>query len=258
MRPPPTRFAHLAGRADPGGADPSAGANDVPFVSGLSPLRGGAASGPAKPVPRRPLDVAAGCRGGLLVGLWLAAVVACAETPQPATRAEVAVQRAAIEQRFAQEKLDCEQRFSVAACLDELRRRRHEALAPLVRRENELAAEERRARAAAQTQRVRERELAASQDEGQKRERILTAPPPAPPAVAASRTPRARSPEDAARQRQQAENKAQGEAAKRREQAEVREKRQQQRIAEHEARQKARAKPLAAPLPLPGASAASR
>lgn len=186
------------------------------------------------------------------------ALAATAAVAQPATRTEVAAQRAAVEQRFAREKLECEQRFSVAACLDDVRQRRHDALEPLVKREHELAAEERRARAAGQTQRVRERELAASQDEGQKRERLLTAPNPAQPASPLARTPRAISPEAAERHRAQVAGKAEEDAAKRREKAQAREQQQQQRIAEHAAKLKNRTKPAAAPLPLPGASAASR
>lgn len=83
--------------------------------------------------------------------LLLALAAAAASSPplsQPPTRAEVAAQRAAIEQRYAQEQEACGQRFAVASCLDDLRQRRHEALAPLVKREHELAAEERRDRAA--------------------------------------------------------------------------------------------------------------
>ena len=177
---------------------------------------------------------------------------------QPATRAEVAAQRAAIEGQFTRDAAECEKRFSVAACLDELRQRRNDALAPLVRREHELAAEERRERAAAQVQRVRERELAAAQDEGQRRERIVMAPAPSLPSTPASHSLRGRSPDDAAQARRQAERKAEVEAAKRREQARERELRQQQRVAAHEAKEKRRMKPLAAPLPLPGAGLGGR
>ena len=188
---------------------------------------------------------------------FLIALAATAVAAQPATRAEVAAQRAAIEQRFAKEKLDCQQRFSVAACLDDVRQRRHEALTPLVQREHQLAAEARRARSEAQNQRVRERELGAAQDEGLKRERLLTAPPPAPTASPAARTPKAISPEAAERARLKAARKADAEASKRREQARARQQRQQRLVAEHEAKEKNRSKPAAAPLPLPGASGAS-
>ena len=190
--------------------------------------------------------------------ILLAAAAATTNTaPVPATRAEVAAQRAAIEQRFKQDTAECQQRFTVSSCVDEVRQRRHDALVPLVKREHELAAEERRARAAVQAQRVRERDVAAAQDEGERRQRIVAEPPPLPPATPASRAVRTISPEQAARQRQQAESKAEADAAKRREQLSAREERQRERIAAHEARQKRKTKPAAAPLPLPGASSAA-
>lgn len=191
------------------------------------------------------------------LSVLLLAAAASAPLTQPATRAEVAEQRAAIEQRFAREKSECEQRFAVSPCLEDLRKRRELALAPLIRHEHELDAEDRRTRAAAQVQRVKERELAAAQDEGQRRERLLTAPPPSAPAMPASHPVRARNPEDAERARQRAIAQAEREAGQRRERAEERQERMRRRIADHAAKEKARTKSLAAPLPLPGASAAS-
>ncbi|CAM3871626.1 DUF1090 domain-containing protein [Roseateles saccharophilus] len=218
------------------------------------PLEGGATCGPAKPAPRWPLEGATCWRGGLLIGFSLLVGAAVA---QPATRAEVATQRAAIEQRFARETQACEQQFAVASCLEEVRVRRHAALEPLVRREHELAADERRARAAAQALRVRERDVTAAQDEGQRRERIVAAPPPSVPATPASHAPRALGADEAARQQQQAQARAAAGAARRREQLQEREERQRQRVAEHEVREKRKTRPAAALLPLPGASGAS-
>jgi hypothetical protein len=182
--------------------------------------------------------------------LILLAAAAASAPPPPATRAEVAAQRVAVEQRFARESADCEQRFAVSPCLEDLRKRRQEALAPLIRHEHRLAAEERLARAAAQTQRVKERELAAVQEQGQRGQRLVAQPTPAPPASSASPSTRARDPEVAERERRQAVLKAEAEAAQRRERAQERERRMRQRIAENEARQKSRGQP-AAPLPLP-------
>ena len=185
----------------------------------------------------------------------LLAAAASAPLSEPATRAEVTAQRAAVEQRFAREKLECEQRFAVSPCLEDLRKRRQDALAPLVRREQEFITEERQARAVAQAQRVKERQLAAAQDEVERRERSGAAAAPTQPR--APHAVKSRSPEQAERERRQAIGKADAEAATRRERALERQQRAQQRIAEHEARQKSRTKPPAAPLPLPGASAAS-
>lgn len=251
MSPLPTRFAL------PSPEDLSFGRHKESsglFESGLSPLEGGATGGPAKPVPRWPLDDAARWRSGLLACLALAVGMAAA---QPATRAELAAQRAAIEQRFAREQAECEQRFAVSPCLEDLRKRRQAALAPLIRHEHELDAEDRRARAAAQVQRVKERELAAAQDEGQRRQRLVATPPPSLPAVPASHV-KARNPEAVAQERQQSIVKAEREAARRRERAEERQARMRERADAHEAKEKARTRPPAAPLPLPGASAAPR
>lgn len=193
-----------------------------------------------------------------LLPIFLLCAVAAAQA-QPATRAEVVAQREAIEAQFTRDKAECEKRFSVAACLDDLRQRRHDALTPLVQREHELAAEERRARAVAQVERVRERELAAAQDEGQRRERIVLAPAPTStlPATPASHPPRRRSADDAAQSQRLAERKAEAEAARRREQAKAREVRLQQQVAAHEAKEKRRTKPPSAPLPLSGAASAA-
>jgi len=105
---------------------------------------------------------------------------------------------------------------------------------------------------------VKERELAVAQDEGQRRERLLATPSPSAPATPASHPPRARKPEDAERARQRAIAQAEREAGQRRERAEDRQERMRERVAAHEAKEKARTRPLAAPLPLPGASAASK
>jgi len=189
--------------------------------------------------------------------LILLAAAASAPLSAPATRAEVAAQRAAVEQRFAREKIECEQRFAVSPCLEDLRQRRQDALAPLVRREQEFITEERHARAVAQAQRVKERQLDAAQDAVERRERVGAASSPTQPVARVPHVVKSRSPEQAERERRQAISKADAEAATRRAHAQERQQRAQQRVAEHEARQKSRTKPPAAPLPLPGASAAS-
>lgn len=190
-----------------------------------------------------------------LPALILSAAAAVA-APLPSTRAEVAAERAALEQRFAQDQAECGRQFVVSSCMDEVRQRRHEALAPLVRREHELAAEERRARAAAQARHVQERERAAGRGGARAQERIVALPSRA--ASSAPRVPRARSPESAEHRQRQAAQQADADAAQRREQALQRQQQMRQRLTEHQAREKRRLKPAAAPLPLPGASAASR
>lgn len=185
-----------------------------------------------------------------IVGALLAAWAVGPAAAQPATRAELAAQRDAIELRFAREEAACHERFAVNTCLEAARERRRQDLAPLVRREHELAAEERRERADAQARRIRERELAASQGPGMRPERAAAAAAwPAPPASRPAR----REPADTAGRDAQAE----AAAAMRRERAEQRQADLRARQAEHRAREQARVKPPAAPLPLPGASAAS-
>lgn len=177
---------------------------------------------------------------------------------EPLTRAQVAAQRAALTQRFASEQADCEQRFAVSGCMEALRLRRQAAFAPLVQRDHELAAEERKARSAAQVQRVRDREQAAAADEAEHRERLLTEPVPREPAMPASHGARGRSPEQAQQHQQQAEQRAASLAQQRQASRREREQRQQQRAQEHGQRLKQKGKAAAAPLPLPGAASAAR
>jgi hypothetical protein len=188
-----------------------------------------------------------------------AAASAAASAPQtPVMRADVAAQRAAIEQRFSAEQALCERRFAVAACVEDVQQRRREALVPVVQLEHELDATERRERAAAQAQRVRERQQAAARDEGQRREQAADGRP-ARDAILPARPVHARDAATAERMRAQAERTAEAEAARRRAQAEERQLRLRERLAEHEAKEAARTKPLAAPLPpASGASAARR
>jgi colicin import membrane protein len=188
---------------------------------------------------------------------------AAASAPAPVfSPAELAAQRAAIEQRFERERQACEARFAVTPCLDEVRERRQAALQPLVRQEQALAAEQRLARAAAQRQRVSERELAAAQDEGQRRQRLIADAPPrsassAASAVLASPVIRARDPQAAEQRQRLAASQAEAQAAERRERAQERQQRVRERVAAQQSQQDTRAKPAAAPLPRPGASAAS-
>jgi colicin import membrane protein len=95
-------------------------------------------------------------------------------------------------------------------------------------------------------------------DEGLRRDKAMAAPPPAMPASAAPHPVRARTPEQAEQARREAEAQAANEAAQRRDKARERQLRRDQRIAEHEAREKSRLKPPAAPLPLPPASDVGR
>ncbi|HSQ73259.1 MAG TPA: hypothetical protein VLM87_12640, partial [Rubrivivax sp.] len=76
--------------------------------------------------------------------LWLQAAPAADD----AERASLSAERQALIERFAQEELACQQRFFVNACVEDVSRRRREALAPLRARELELDDAERQQRAA--------------------------------------------------------------------------------------------------------------
>ena len=76
--------------------------------------------------------------------LWLQA----ARPADDAERARLAAERQALLDGFAQEELACQQRFFVNACVEDVSRRRREALAPLRARELELDDAERQRRAA--------------------------------------------------------------------------------------------------------------
>jgi len=173
-----------------------------------------------------------------------------------AERARLATVRQALIDRFAQEELACQQRFFVNACVEDVSRRRREALAPLRARELELDDAERQQRAA-----ERRAAIEAKQREHAARPAPASAPElsPRPPADSASAWPAS-----AASASQQSSAEAQARAAqaaerarasqRRREEAEAVLERVRRRVAEREAAGRA-----AAPLPVPeSASAAGR
>lgn len=204
-------------------------------------------------------------RAGVLI-LMLLASLACGELWAADDAQEqlrlLREQRQALEQGFSLEREHCEQRFAVNDCLNDVRLRRNEALQPLQRQEDELAARIRRAKSVAQRERVRERQQEAALAEGERRTSALRSTvlrgEPADPAAsaAAAQAPRLRrslpatSPGETARARQQqAEREAQRHAQQR--------ARQQQRLQQHQLdlqqRRSQSGKKPAAPLPLPTA-----
>ncbi len=81
---------------------------------------------------------------GLLIGPLRAAAQ---EAPgQAQAQADLAQERERITTRMAQEEAQCQQRFAVTACVDDVKRRRREALAPLRERELQREDSERQAR----------------------------------------------------------------------------------------------------------------
>ena len=184
------------------------------------------------------------------LGLWLPAAVLA----DAAERDRIAAERQRLIERFTQEELACQQRFFVNACVEDVRRRRSEALAPLRARELELDDAERQRRAAERRSAIeaKQRELAA-------RPAPASAPalPPLQPARPTSASPVA----SAASASQQSSAEAQARAAKaaerarasqrRREETEAALERVRRRVAEREAAGQA-----GAPLPLPEAASA--
>ncbi len=95
--------------------------------------------------------------------LWLAVAPVWASSEEvPARiaqeRERLQLERAAIEQSHADRVRECWQRFVVNACLQEARRSRHAALAPLRAQELELNAQERAWRSQQRDERLQEKQ----------------------------------------------------------------------------------------------------
>lgn len=186
--------------------------------------------------------------------------------PPGADRAELlrlSEERAVIAQQFTAESAQCERRFFVNACLDEAKSKRSAALRPLELREAALDAQERRARAAAQRERVSQREREFAEAEGRERTaQLLAAPAPAAPVAAKAgpdpaATPAVPSQQPSPQQSQKLKaDKAQDEAKRReaqkadyqREQA-LRQKEAERRQAVNDAKQKGKQPPAGLPIP---------
>jgi hypothetical protein len=118
-------------------------------------------------VPRRPVS---GTRLGASVSvvLWvgahvLGAAAAHAQAPadDSAARERLLRERAAVQARYAQREADCRTRFAVTDCLNDAKRARRDALAPLRREEIALDDAQRRRRAAIRQDEIRSRAEAA-------------------------------------------------------------------------------------------------
>jgi len=167
-------------------------------------------------------------------------------------RAQIAAERSALNQRFAQEERDCANRFVVNACIDDVRRQRREALHPLRERELSLDEAERVRRAAERRAVIAAKQAAAASRPGKD-----AGPPPqlrlreVDPAPASPSRPTPRPHDEAGRAAEAAQRVR--EAERRREEAQAGQRRVQEREAE-----RAAAGRQAVPLPVPGASAAAR
>lgn len=186
---------------------------------------------------------------GLLIALALLAWLP-ASTAGNGERARIAAERKALAQRFQEEERACTSRFAMTACVDEVRARRREALAPL--REQELRLDE-----AERRQRAEERQRAIAQRKAEAASRPAAPPEPQAhvrqPLLGASgpvRTPKPA--DDGAARAAEAARRVQ-DAQQRQAEVEATRERIEKRQAEREAQGK-----KARPLPVPPAASAAR
>ncbi len=129
-------------------------------------------------------------------------------------RAQLAAQRQQIESRAEQALAACSARFDVTGCQEAARRERSTALAPLQRRESELADRERKDRSERQQLRVRDKQRDAALVDAQ--QQLAPAAAPAAAASASTKSRQAARPArpDAAAAERERQQKAQGAAAR--------------------------------------------
>lgn len=194
------------------------------------------------------------CRLGLVLCVWL-----CGDASRPVLaqaggdeRAQLAAERRALQTRFDTQEQACKSRFAVTACVDELRLRRRDALAPLRARELQLDDAERSQRAQRRQQALQAKQR--STDAATPPEVILRAPAGETSAANAApcnaRTPPSRT-KDASRATEAAER---AKAAKTRADA----ARASQAAVAKKLSERAASGKAAAPLPVPAASAPAR
>jgi hypothetical protein len=172
----------------------------------------------------------------------VAGVVGVAAAAGPSDeRARITRQRHALETRFAEQEAECRTRFSVTACIDDVKARRRDSMNVLREQELQLDDAERKQRTAQRLQALEAKRL-----------EMLARPPVAPPAPVTRVVPRAvpepretRRPRDTAAEAEAAARRASAAEAQRDEAAEDRAK-----IAAREAARAAKPK-KSAPLPLP-------
>ncbi len=179
----------------------------------------------------------------------------CAATATDDARAQIAVERRVIEERYTAEQRACRERFAVTACLDGSRARRRAELAPLRERELRLDDAQRQARAQERRAAVAAKQAAAASQPASHRAASAAAAVARPtrlPDSAALHTERNAKPRDnGAAQAAEAADRARA-AERRREAA----RQTQERIARRLAEKAAQAK-KAEPLPAPAAAASA-
>jgi len=174
--------------------------------------------------------------------LLLAAPAWAADTE----RQQLVKQRATLDAQLAAERKACQERFVVTSCIEEANARHVAALKPIVAREQALDEIDRQERAAAQQERVRQRQQDAGSSEAAHRtELIKQANQPAPAPRGAPRVRPGPTPEQRAQSIQGKAEASEREAALNRERTEKREavlKQRQQDAAKREAQRVAKTK----------------
>jgi hypothetical protein len=183
---------------------------------------------------------------------WLLLLLACqhlAVLAADGERTRIAAERQVLLERFAQEERDCQQRFAVTTCLDDVRSRRRAALAPLRARELQLDDAERQQRAADRRAAIEAKQKAqAARPPPTPAPEVRLRPPPVPASSASAASAPRHKTDDAQARAAQAAERAQA-AQRRREAAEADRQRIERRLAEREAAGK-----VAAPLPVPSSA----
>lgn len=185
--------------------------------------------------------------------LWAAALVllaghAAQGAERSAERAQVAAERQRLEAQYSAEEARCRERFAVSSCVDEVRKRRRQALAGVRQRELALDDAERRQRAAERQEAVarKQAELAARPVPAEGPRHAPVGPTPGASGVPHEpRTPRTDADAREAQRRAQA-------SQQRREESQA----QRDRIAARQAQRASHGKAVQ-PLPMPPEVAAS-
>lgn len=179
---------------------------------------------------------------------WLAALPALAVEPD---RQQIVAARQAIQRDFAAQELACQKRFAVTDCVEDVRLRRRQALAPWREKELALDAADRRRRASERQAAIKAKVQAAAEEPASAppvlpRERKAIAAPSATRPVEPPAADPARAAAAAARVQEANQRKAQAKSA-------------QERVARRQAEraEKAKSGKVVAPLPVPASGAAS-
>jgi len=179
---------------------------------------------------------------------WLALASAQAAEPD---RQQIVAARQAIQRDFAAQELACQQRFAVTDCVEDVRLRRRQALAPWREKELALDAADRQRRASERQAAIKAKMQAAAAEPASAppvlpRERKAMAEPSATRPVAPPAADPAHAAAAAARVQEANQRKAEAKAA-------------QERVARRQAERadKAKAGKAVMPLPVPARSAAS-